>query len=114
MGQLIRLAERLNPQRLVFFDRAELNQLLSLYARHVADGEWRDYALDLSDGVAAFSVFRRADDGPAFIITKRAPSAGGRGRFALARGARRLREGPNLRDVLAPLERRLTLVPPTA
>ena len=30
----------------VFFDRRELNQLMRLYGRMVAAGEWRDYAID--------------------------------------------------------------------
>ena len=33
------------PSR-VTFNRLELNRILNLYGRMVADGEWRDYAID--------------------------------------------------------------------
>ena len=38
----------------VFFDRRELDQLLRLYGRQVAAGEWRDYAISgLKDAASA-------------------------------------------------------------
>ena len=33
----------------VTFNRLELNRILNLYGRMVADGEWRDYAIDFLD-----------------------------------------------------------------
>ncbi|HMA14084.1 MAG TPA: DUF2794 domain-containing protein, partial [Kiloniellaceae bacterium] len=50
MSQLYRFSEYRKSPRRVFFDRAELNQLLSLYSRNVASGEWRDYAIDQVGG----------------------------------------------------------------
>src|SRR5581483_8408491 len=47
------------PNR-VTFDRLELNRILNLYGRMVADGEWRDYSIDFLRDRAVFSVFRRA------------------------------------------------------
>src|SRR5262245_60857606 len=44
----------------VRFNRQELNEILSLYGRMVADGEWRDYAIDHTKEKAVFSVFRRS------------------------------------------------------
>ena len=32
----------------VTFDRHELREILNLYGRKVAEGEWRDYAIDFS------------------------------------------------------------------
>ena len=52
----------LAPQ--ITFDRFELNALLGLYGRKVADGEWRDYALDFLKDRAVFSVFRRSTEYP--------------------------------------------------
>ena len=46
------------PHR-VTFNRLELNRILNLYGRMVADGEWRDYAIDFLKDRAVFSVFRR-------------------------------------------------------
>ena len=63
MSQLYRFSEYRKSPRRVFFDRAELNQLLSLYSRNVASGEWRDYAIDQVGGSAIFSVFRHTHMG---------------------------------------------------
>ena len=46
------------PNR-VTFNRFELNRILDLYGRMVADGEWRDYAIDFMRDRAVFSIFRR-------------------------------------------------------
>src|SRR3546814_19814900 len=40
MSQLYRFSEYRSSPRGIFLDRAELNQLLSLYSRNVASGEW--------------------------------------------------------------------------
>src|SRR5690606_303904 len=72
--QLYRFSEYRNCPRRVFFDRAELNQLLSLYSRNVASGEWRDYAIDQLGGSAVFSVFRHTHDAPLYSIAKQGNS----------------------------------------
>ena len=55
---------------LVTFNRIELNRILNLYGRMVADGEWRDYAIDFLKDRAVFSVFRRASEVPIYRIEK--------------------------------------------
>src|ERR1017187_6428729 len=57
------------PSR-VTFNRIELNRILNLYGRMVADGEWRDYAIDFLRDRAVFSVFRRASEVPIYRIEK--------------------------------------------
>ena len=59
------------PNRALPFTRSELHQLLSLYSRLVARGEWRDYAIEQDGGLAAFSVFRHSHERPLYTITKR-------------------------------------------
>ena len=54
----------------ISFDRKELNEILELYGRKVASGEWRDYAIDLLSEQAVFSVFRRTSETPLFRIVK--------------------------------------------
>ena len=41
------------PNR-VTFNRLELNRILNLYGRMVADGEWRDYAIDFLKNARCF------------------------------------------------------------
>ena len=54
----------------VTFERGELDQILGLYGRKVAEGEWRDYAIDFLKDRAVFSVFRRASEVPIYRIEK--------------------------------------------
>ena len=58
------------PIRVLTFNRLELNRILNLYGRMVADGEWRDYAIDFLADRAVFSVFRRASEVPIYRIEK--------------------------------------------
>ena len=57
------------------FDRRELADILNIYSRMVAAGEWRDYAIDFLDDCAVFSVYRHASEVPLFRVEKR-PSCG--------------------------------------
>src|ERR1700719_4636111 len=59
----------------VTFNRVELHRILNLYGRMVADGEWRDYAIDFLKDRAVFSVFRRSSEMPIYRIEKNPPLA---------------------------------------
>lgn len=52
------------------FDRTELSQILNVYGRMVAVGEWRDYAIDMLKDKAVFSIFRRSSEFPLYRIEK--------------------------------------------
>jgi hypothetical protein len=54
----------------VTFDRRELRAILEFYGQRVAEGEWRDYAIDFRQDSATFSVFRHASEAPLYRITK--------------------------------------------
>jgi len=56
--------------RHIMWHREELNRLLGLYGRHVAQGRWRDYAIDATRNMAVFSVFKNSHDMPQFRIEK--------------------------------------------
>jgi hypothetical protein len=99
-------------QRPEFFGKSELYQILQLYARKVAIGEWRDYAMGLSEAGAEFAVYRRTSEAPLFRIVKR-PRAWRRheGRYMVSAPGRVLKVSRELGDVLAELERKsLSLV----
>lgn len=93
----------------IFFSRRELDQLLQLYSRQVARGEWRDYAIDHGDELAAFSVFRHSADSPLYTIVKTAPGSSRNGDYALLHRRSHLASGHALVDVLARLQRKLGL-----
>ncbi len=82
--------------------------MLSVYGRRVADGEWRDYAIDNRDGVAIFSIFRRSQESPLFAIVKQ--PAEDSAEYALFAGPERLDSKHSLSDLLAALESRPRLI----
>lgn len=91
----------------VFFDRAELDAILSVYGRKVAEGEWRDYAMGAHKDVAVFSVFRRASEMPLYRIEKRPKLARRQGAYAvIAPGGQILKRGHELKQVLKIFEKR--------
>jgi len=85
-----------------FFNRRELQQLLNLYSRRVASGEWRDYAIDQVGNAAVFSVFRHTMETPLFSITKRGQGS----EYVVHSGPRRLKRASTLSEALSVLERR--------
>ncbi len=95
----------------LFFNRDELNRILSLYSRRVIAGEWRDYAIELERGGAVFAIYRRSCDAPLYRVVKRARAAFKPARYLVTGGGRVLSCGDSLESVLAVLERtRLRLV----
>lgn len=95
----------------VRFDRAELQIILSLYGRMVAQGEWRDYAIDHLRERAVFSVFRRTSESPLYRIEKHPKLANRQGQYSVvAQGGLILKRGNDLARVLVVLERRPKLV----
>ena len=65
-----RIASPRKLRKLLFFNRAELGQILATYSGRVACGEWRDYAIDHMPGIAAFSIFRNTHETPLYVIEK--------------------------------------------
>jgi hypothetical protein len=92
----------------VAFDRTELGQILTLYGRMVALGEWRDYGISHLREVAVFSVFRRTAENPIYRIEKRPKLRNKQGLYAvIGMDGQVLKRGHELRAVLQVLERKL-------
>ena len=89
----------------ISFSRQELSQILNVYGRKVATGEWRDYAIDTLKEKAVFSVFRRSSEVPLYRIEK-APKLGRRqGAYSvIAATGLILKRGHDLSRVLLALE----------
>ncbi len=103
-------ASRTQPAQIAF-DRRELNQILNVYGRKVADGEWRDYAIDTLRDRAVFSVFRRASEVPIYRIEKTPKLARRQGAYSvIAATGQILKRGHDLARVLRVLDKGLRLV----
>mgnify|MGYP001765153054 CR=1 FL=1 len=97
--------------RPVSFDRRELQAILNVYGRRVAEGEWRDYAIDFTPLKAVFAIFRRASETPLYRIEKTPALAARQGAFAVVSSSGMvLKRGRDLARVLAVIDRRLKLV----
>lgn len=112
MAEIVRLSEirpgiRRGRQR-VYFDRRELSQLLAVYSDRVSRGEWRDYTIDHTAGVAMFSVFRHSRDRPVYAIAKMAGTRGPE--YSVFDGRRKLARTPSLSEALAIFDKRIRLV----
>jgi len=98
------------PNR-VTFNRLELHRILNLYGRMVADGEWRDYAIDLLKDRAVFSVFRRSSEVPIYRIEKDPRLARKQGMYSVISATGLiLRRGHELDRVLLVIDRKLAVV----
>jgi hypothetical protein len=95
----------------IAFNREELSQILNVYGRKVASGEWRDYAIDILREKAVFSVFRRTTEVPLYRIEKAPKLSRRQGAYSvIAATGLILKRGHDLARVLRALDRGLRLV----
>ncbi|OAN46743.1 hypothetical protein A6A04_06500 [Paramagnetospirillum marisnigri] len=99
MSTLVRMAEYKAKPGFVRFEKSELSQILALYAGRVANGDWRDYAIDIGPDEAAFSVYRHTLERPLFTIAKDRRRKG----WVVRSGGRELARADRLADILPAL-----------
>ena len=89
------------PVAQIFFERRELDELMRLYGRMVAAGEWRDYAMGGLRDRAVFCVFRRTGESPLYRIEKTPALARRQGAWSISgQGGMILRRGHDLAPLL--------------
>lgn len=90
----------------VAFDRRELSEILKVYGRMVAAGEWRDYAIDLLPDRAVFSIFRRSSEMPLYRVEKNPKLARRQGAYSvIAQTGMILKRGGELDRVLRVIDK---------
>ncbi len=102
-ADLVDLSEHRRRQKVQFvsFHRRDLDLILNLYGRKVAEGEWRDYAIDHLSDRAVFSVFRRTSEVALFQIVKDPSRARRQGAYSVvAASGAILKRGHELAQVL--------------
>jgi len=112
-GQILRpsfSSSQRSASSVVTFHMNELNEILRCYGKGVAEGEWRDYALDFMSDQAIFSIFRRTSDTPLYQIVKDPSLVNRQGAYLISSNGRILRRGHDLSRVLSVLDRRVKLV----
>jgi hypothetical protein len=77
----------------------------------VAQGEWRDYAIDFLSQRALFSIYKRTSERPYYIIEKSPKLRNRQGQYTVtSQEGRILRRGHDLEAVLRVLEPKPALV----
>lgn len=96
----------------ISFDRRELDAILRVYGRKVAEGEWRDYAIDHLPESAVFSIFRHSSEYPLYRVEKVPALARKQGAYrVVAASGAILKRGHELASVLRVFDKpRLSLV----
>ena len=98
------------PAQISFY-RQELRDILDLYGRKVAAGEWRDYAISFTSHKAIFSIYRRTAEFPLYRIEKNPKAARKQGAYSVITATGLiLKRGHDLKRVISVLEKKLNLV----
>ena len=85
--------------------------MLQVYSRKVATGEWRDYAIDMLEKRAVFSIFKRSREVPLFTIEKTPKLRRKQGEWSVTNSTGQiLKRGHELSNVLKVLEKQAKLV----
>ena len=84
----------------LFFDRTELGQILATYSTRVANGEWRDYAIDHLPGNASFYIFRHTHDSPLYIVEKQQRHPNETPKFILRDRKKIIYNGKSMQDIV--------------
>jgi hypothetical protein len=96
---------------LVGFERRELQAIFNIYGRMVAQGVWRDYAMDFLPTRAVFSIFRRNGEAAYYRIVKEPKAARKQGAYSIVmQTGLILKRGPDLLRLLSTLEKKPKLV----
>ena len=85
----------------IWFDRRELDLILKVYGRLVAEGECKDYAIGAFSDHAVFCMHRRASEAPTWTVEKRPELARKQGAYAVVNSTGQiLKRGHDLAQVL--------------
>ena len=111
MSKVVQLENFRLAKRRVSFDKRELRELMGVYSRRVASGEWRDYAIDHEAGMEVFSIFRSAYELPLYRVAKIAGrSATEQEEWMVISGSRSLKRTTSLVDALSVFDKKLEVV----
>ena len=66
MKRLKLIVNNENKKGDIFFNKAELQLILNLYAEMVSGGEWKDYGLSISKREVSFNVYHRTSEFPVY------------------------------------------------
>lgn len=85
----------------VYFHRLELMDILHIYGRRVAAGEWRDYAIRFSPRAATFAIYRRTSENSLYQIIKEPALAKKQGQWRIMGSNSQIhRRGHDLKQLL--------------
>ena len=90
----------LKEKKATYFSKIELTQILNVYSTRVAAGEWRDYALDDSDGAAVFSIYKSSHEMPLYTVEKKRLKGKDKWIYIVSDRRKAIRQSSRLTNVL--------------
>jgi hypothetical protein len=100
MAQVVSFNHHRRKKAAAFFTRAEINQLMALYAEKQLKGEWRHGSFDQRLGLIAYSVFESPIERPIYRIIKCNHADRDKGRYVLYKGRKRVSQAHDLKTLL--------------
>jgi len=76
-------SQHLSDAKEIYLVRSELAQILNVYGRMVAAGQWKDYNITPEKHHATFAIFRRAAEQPLYRIIKQPALAAKQGAWRI-------------------------------
>lgn len=108
ISKVVQLESFRRSKKHVSFHKTELRELMNVYSRRVASGEWRDYAIDHMVGMAIFSIYRSSFETPLFRIAKVAGrSVNEQTEWMVVSRGERLKRSTSLTEVLDVFDKKL-------
>jgi hypothetical protein len=91
----------------IWFDRRELDLILKVYGRLVAEGECKDYAIGAFGDHTVFCMHRRASEEPTWTVEKRPELSRKQGAYSVINSTGQiLKRGHELAQVLRVFEKK--------
>ena len=104
MANFITLKGSRHTKHQLLFSKTELNKILNTYSNGVIKDYWRDYAIDQTGTISAFSIFKNSREKATFCIVKRQENNRKVVRFALQYRLRTIEVSVSLDKILKRLE----------
>ena len=58
-------------KRIVSFSKKEINDIMAVYSKKIAIGEWKDYSIDFNKNFAMFCIHKSLSKDPEYKILKK-------------------------------------------
>ena len=95
MSKIYHFSKYIKEKEKVSFSKKDLNSIISIYSKNVANGIWKDYSINFEKNYAEFSIYKHTYASPEFSIIKDKKK-----NYFIYSRIQELRKSENIKDVL--------------